>query len=47
MAENILTPIWQSPGAKWNAQMAGHLLRRAGFGGTLEEIARAWRREYP
>src|SRR5437868_511651 len=38
MAENLLIPIWQTPGAKWNAEMAAHLLRRAGFGGTLDEI---------
>jgi hypothetical protein len=38
MAENLLTPIWQTPGAVWNFEMASHLLRRAGFGGTLQEI---------
>ena len=38
---NDLTPIWQSDAAdsvKWDAAAAGHLLRRAGFGGSLEEI---------
>ncbi|HVT81341.1 MAG TPA: DUF1800 family protein, partial [Phycisphaerae bacterium] len=38
MAENLLVPIWQTPGATWNFEMAAHLLRRAGFGGTLDEI---------
>ena len=33
--ENDLTPI--SP-ADWNDQFAAHLLERAGFGGTPEEI---------
>jgi len=38
MAENFLTPIWEAESGRWDAAMAGHLLRRAGFGGTLEEI---------
>ena len=38
MAENLLTPIWESEPGRWDAAMAGHLLRRAGFGGTLDEI---------
>lgn len=43
MAENLLTPIWNAGGgreARWDSDMASHLLRRAGFGGTLEEIDR-------
>jgi uncharacterized protein (DUF1800 family) len=38
MAENLLVPLWQTPGAVWNAETASHLLRRAGFGGTVSEI---------
>ena len=34
---NELTPI--GPG-EWNANKAAHLLSRAGFGGTPEDVAR-------
>jgi hypothetical protein len=33
---NALAPL---PAKDWNARAAGHLLRRAGFGGTPAEIA--------
>src|SRR5690349_5972981 len=39
MADNLLTPAWSSASFKWDGQMASHLLRRAGFGGTLEEVS--------
>jgi len=38
MADNVLEPLWSAQPGKWDEQMAAHLLRRAGFGGTLEEI---------
>jgi uncharacterized protein (DUF1800 family) len=34
---NMLTPL---PGSKWNDATAAHLLNRAGFGGTPDEIER-------
>src|ERR1700743_169943 len=36
-----LEPIWSTQPHQWDARMAAHLLRRAGFGGTLEEIDQA------
>ncbi len=39
MADNLLLPIWEAEPGRWDALMAAHLLRRAGFGGTLDEIA--------
>ena len=38
MSENPLEPIWSAQPKVWDGKMAAHLLRRAGFGGTLEEI---------
>ena len=38
MSENPLEPIWSAQPKAWDEKMAAHLLRRAGFGGTLEEI---------
>src|SRR3954467_9628919 len=39
MADNLLIPVWQGGGsAKWGSQAAAHLMRRAGFGGTSDEI---------
>lgn len=36
-------PLAATPNAVWNAEKAGHLLRRAGFGGAPEEIYRLTR----
>ncbi len=38
-SESILTPIWSDHSFKWNWRTASHLLNRAGFGGTPEDIA--------
>ncbi|MGN6368082.1 MAG: DUF1800 domain-containing protein [Phycisphaerae bacterium] len=38
MSENPLEPIWSAKPKTWDERMAAHLLRRAGFGGTLDEI---------
>ncbi|HEY2844186.1 MAG TPA: DUF1800 domain-containing protein [Bryobacteraceae bacterium] len=40
MAENLLTPVWQSGDkvGRWDVELASHLLRRASFGGTLDEV---------
>jgi uncharacterized protein (DUF1800 family) len=35
---NPLAPIWTTSPGRWDFPMAAHLLRRAGFGGTLAEI---------
>jgi hypothetical protein len=40
MPADLLTPIWKSDPGRWDYGMAAHLLRRAGFGGTIEEIDR-------
>ena len=41
MSENLLQPIWSARPNTWDSRMAAHLLRRAGFGGTLTEIDQA------
>jgi hypothetical protein len=33
-----LTPLWEAQPGRWDFAMASHLLRRAGFGGTLQEV---------
>ncbi|MGH7162932.1 MAG: DUF1800 family protein, partial [Planctomycetota bacterium] len=33
------SPLAPLPAEEWTIEKAGHLLRRAGFGGTLEEVA--------
>lgn len=33
-----LAPIWRTNPGRWDFSMAAHLLNRAGFGGTLQEI---------
>src|SRR4029077_3497999 len=38
---NMLTPL---PDSKWNDATAAHLLNRAGFGGTPDEIERTWQK---
>jgi hypothetical protein len=35
---DLLTPFWQADPGRWDFAAASHLLRRAGFGGTLQEI---------
>jgi hypothetical protein len=35
---NSLSPVWTSGEGRWDFAMAAHLLRRAGFGGTVAEI---------
>ena len=37
-SESLLTPIWSDDSFKWNWRTASHLLNRAGFGGTPEDI---------
>ena len=38
MSENPLVPIWNTDLNRWNFRCASHLLQRAGFGGTYDEI---------
>ncbi len=38
MSENPLAPIWNTDPSRWNFRCASHLLQRAGFGGTYDEI---------
>ncbi len=38
MPDNPLQPIWITDSSRWDFSMAAHLLRRAGFGGTLDEM---------
>ncbi len=38
MDGNLLTPVWVAEPGRWDLAMASHLMRRAGFGGTVEEI---------
>ncbi len=35
--QNLLQPLWTVEPGRWDYPMAAHLLRRAGFGGTIEE----------
>jgi hypothetical protein len=37
MASSLLDPVWSAEPGRWDYLMAGHLLRRAGFGGTVAE----------
>ncbi len=39
-AHSILRPLWVAEPGRWDYAMAAHLLRRAGFGGTMEETDR-------
>ncbi|MEP0843004.1 MAG: DUF1800 domain-containing protein, partial [Phycisphaerae bacterium] len=43
MAAPADDPLAASPKAPWNAELAAHLLRRAGFGGTPEQVERLTR----
>ena len=38
MAGNLLTAVWNAQPGRWDLAMASHLLRRAGFGGSLDDI---------
>ncbi len=40
MMDDLLQPVWKADPGRWDYGMAAHLLRRAGFGGTIEEIER-------
>jgi len=38
MADDPLEPIWKAEPGRWDAEMAAHLYRRAGFGSTTDEV---------
>src|ERR1035437_5642431 len=37
MAALLLEPVWNAQPDRWDYSMAAHLLRRAGFGGSMAE----------